>query len=240
MRRRVLGFTYLVLLAIMVMLSAKDYYLAPIYPLLFAAGGAFWSGIFARNRLRWTDAMRSRSHHRRLIALAPLALPILSPENLIRYENFIGMRNPRNQTGQEGPLPEHFGDEFGWRRDDSRSRAASTMLCLRTSGARRPFLRKITGRRARSIFLARRWDFQTRSADIRTIWLWGPRGYTGEVIIALQFSRDELTENGMRAVEDGPRVDDPYSMEEEHFRIEVCRGLNPSLTEQWPRLRRWY
>ena len=40
------GFTYLVLLAIMMMLSAKDYYLAPIYPLLFAAGGAFWSEVF--------------------------------------------------------------------------------------------------------------------------------------------------------------------------------------------------
>ena len=71
-------------------------------------------------------------------------------------------------------------------------------------------------------------------------WLWGPREYTGDVIIALQYSRDELIQMGCAAVEDGPMVDNPYSMAEEHFRIRVCRGLHPSLPEQWPMLKRWY
>src|SRR5262249_29468627 len=37
-RLRILGWTYLVLLALMILLKAKNYYLAPIYPMLFAAG----------------------------------------------------------------------------------------------------------------------------------------------------------------------------------------------------------
>ena len=37
-RLRVLGWTYLVLLAIMIALKAKNYYLAPIYPMLLASG----------------------------------------------------------------------------------------------------------------------------------------------------------------------------------------------------------
>jgi hypothetical protein len=35
---RVLGWSYLARLAIMIALKAKNYYLAPIYPVLFAAG----------------------------------------------------------------------------------------------------------------------------------------------------------------------------------------------------------
>ena len=39
---RYLGLSYIVFLALMMALRAKDYYLAPIYPMLFAAGGVFW------------------------------------------------------------------------------------------------------------------------------------------------------------------------------------------------------
>src|SRR6266849_10494038 len=46
-RYRVLGVTYLVFLAIMMALHGKDYYLAPIYPMLFAAGGVFWETFIA-------------------------------------------------------------------------------------------------------------------------------------------------------------------------------------------------
>src|SRR5580700_10936452 len=53
-RYRVLGVTYLAFLAIMMVLHGKDYYLAPIYPMLFAAGGVFWQKLIAaHSRLRW-------------------------------------------------------------------------------------------------------------------------------------------------------------------------------------------
>ena len=78
---RFLGFAYLVFLAVMMALHGKDYYLAPIYPMLFAA---------------------------------PFALPILSPDRFIAYSNFLGIKTPRTETSMSGPLPEHFGDEFGW------------------------------------------------------------------------------------------------------------------------------
>ena len=50
-RFRVLGWACLLLLGVMVVLHAKDYYLAPIYPMLFAAGGAAFEG--------WTSALAS-------------------------------------------------------------------------------------------------------------------------------------------------------------------------------------
>ena len=47
-RFRFLAYTYLVFLAIMMYLKGKDYYLAPIYPMLFAAGSVLWEKSFTR------------------------------------------------------------------------------------------------------------------------------------------------------------------------------------------------
>ncbi|MGC2792215.1 MAG: glycosyltransferase family 39 protein, partial [Candidatus Sulfotelmatobacter sp.] len=46
-RYLVLGATYLAFLAIMMALHGKNYYLAPVYPMLFAAGGVFWQKLIA-------------------------------------------------------------------------------------------------------------------------------------------------------------------------------------------------
>jgi hypothetical protein len=239
LRRRPFGIAYLVLLGIMFMLGAKDYYLAPAYPLLFAAGGAFWSKIFAQNRLLW---MRYAIPFLIIIGgllAAPLALPILSPDHLIRYEEAIGIRNPRNQTGQEGPLPEHFGDEFGWREMTAAVAQVYNSLPPDERGKAAIFTKNY-GEAGAIDFFGPPLGLPNAISGHQNYWLWGPRDYTGDVVIALQFSRGELLKIGCASVEDGPTVDNPYSMEEEHFRIEVCRALHPPLQEQWPKLKRWY
>lgn len=238
-RLRVFGLAYLALLGIMMILGAKDYYLAPIYPLLFAAGGAFWSRYFERKPSAWMKyAIPS------LVVLggmlsAPLALPILSPMGLIRYEKFIGLGNPHSQTGQEGPLPEHFGDEFGWR--EMAAEVALVYDALPPDARRNAAIfTKNYGEAGAIDFFGPPLGLPSAISGHQSYWFWGPRGYNGEIIIALQFSRDELRKMGCASVDDGPMVDNPYSMAEEHFRIEVCRDLHPPLSNQWPSLKRWY
>ena len=46
-RFRALGIAYLITLVLMILLKAKNYYLAPVYPMLFAAGGVFWENLLA-------------------------------------------------------------------------------------------------------------------------------------------------------------------------------------------------
>jgi hypothetical protein len=48
------------------------------------------------------------------LALAPLSLPILSPEAYIRYQRALGFEPPKTENQNTGPLPQHFADEFGW------------------------------------------------------------------------------------------------------------------------------
>ena len=74
-----LGITYLVFLAIMMALHGKDYYLAPIYPMLFAAGGVFWEKfIAAHSRLRWMKVALLLVTILGVIVI-PIILPILPP-----------------------------------------------------------------------------------------------------------------------------------------------------------------
>ena len=44
----------------------------------------------------------------------PLTLPILPVEKIVGYEAALGIRNTRTEVSHSGPLPQHFGDEFGW------------------------------------------------------------------------------------------------------------------------------
>jgi hypothetical protein len=59
-RFRALGIAYLVTLALMIALKAKNYYLAPIYPMLFAVGGVFWKLLYSGFVSENSFAMLSR------------------------------------------------------------------------------------------------------------------------------------------------------------------------------------
>ena len=111
-RYRFLGVTYLLFLAIMMALKGKDYYLAPIYPMLFAAGAVEWEKLSAAHR--WLRLAVPAAVILPGVLALPLTLPILPVEKIVGYEAALGIRNTRTEVSHSGPLPQHFGDEFGW------------------------------------------------------------------------------------------------------------------------------
>jgi len=48
-----------------------------------------------------------------IIAL-PLTVPILPVDKIVPYEEALGIKTTRTEVAHSGPLPQHFGDEFGW------------------------------------------------------------------------------------------------------------------------------
>ncbi len=70
-------------------------------------------------------------------------------------------------------------------------------------------------------------------------WLWGPRDYSGEVVIVVGSSGHDLPEN-FASVERAGRVEHARSMPDEHFDLFVCRGLKAPMAEVWARIRRWH
>jgi len=234
--KRFLGFTYLALLGVMMALHAKDYYVAPIYPMLFAAGGVFWESL-SENRRRWVRVVLPRVIVISALPMIPVVLPILPPEKLIAYQKFIGLAPTRTEVGMNSPLQQYFSDEFGW--PEMVKAVAGVYWSLPPADrARAGIYTQNYGEAGAVDFFGPQFGLPPAISGHQTYFYWGPRQYTGDVLIVLNDSRKSLEEH-CAAVSDGPEVGHPLGMSWEHFRIYVCRGLHPPLNELWPQAKHW-
>ena len=70
-------------------------------------------------------------------------------------------------------------------------------------------------------------------------WYWGPRDFTGEVMVVLGADRREPLDQYYSSVTEADRVEHRYSMASENFTIYICRGLKRPLKEIWPGIKNW-
>jgi MFS family permease len=231
-RYRVLGWTYLFLLIFFIAVGGKSYYLWPVYPMLFAAGGVAieqWTSRGARLlRPIYVTALVLGG-----ALLAPVALPVLSPEGFIRYLQMSHLPIPEVEHQRTGPLRQQvYADMFGW---DEMARETA-----RAYGNLPPEIRAKTAIAASSFgeagaidFFGPKYGLPEAISGHQTYWFWGPREYTGESILLLRDNIDrahELCEN----VDVVGHVQHPYSRGDEHFDIYWCHPLRWKLREIWP------
>jgi hypothetical protein len=69
--------------------------------------------------------------------------------------------------------------------------------------------------------------------------LWGPREYTGEIMILVGSDDIEEAREHFTSVEQAATLNNPYSMPHEQHPILLARGLTTDLRELWPRLKNW-
>src|SRR5437660_5721582 len=112
-RYRVIAFIYLIAFTEFVVMHGKNYYLAPAYPILFAAGGIAFERILAP-RFRWLKPAIAFLVLVSAVVFAPVVLPILSPEKLLAYMRAIHFEVPRAETSHTAALPQLYADQFGW------------------------------------------------------------------------------------------------------------------------------
>ncbi len=93
--------------------SARPYYLAPLYPIGLAAGGAAVECWARRRTLAWLPYAVGALIALGGILAAPLVMPLLPPERLVAYQRALGFEEPRTEF-QSGVLPVHFELQFGW------------------------------------------------------------------------------------------------------------------------------
>ena len=112
---QVIGWIYLVVIGIFLLLHGKSYYALGLYPVLLAFGGVAWERIIATN---WQLYLRSILLLLPLLLMAPtvpLLLPVLSPEATARYcQKFKATGILRWEDGQDHLLPQDYADMLGW------------------------------------------------------------------------------------------------------------------------------
>jgi Dolichyl-phosphate-mannose-protein mannosyltransferase len=237
-RYRPIGIIYLVTLAEFIILHGKSYYLAPAYPMLFAAGGVAVERVFAA-RLQLLKPLLLAAIIVSGALLAPMVLPILPPEKLVAYMRAIHMEPPRTETSHTAELPQVFADQFGW--EQMVGSVAYVYHHLKPEDQKRVAIFCQNYGEAGAIdFFGRKLGLPPAISGHQNYFLWGPRDWNGEVILVLDTNdTDEREQFG--SVEDlGQVASSPWAMPFERGRhIFLCRDLKGSVQELWPRIKNW-
>ena len=233
-----IGIIYVVTLAEFIILHGKSYYLAPAYPMLFAAGGVAIERVFAA-RLTWLKPILLATILMAGALFAPVIVPILPPEKLVAYMRAIHFEPPRTETSHTAILPQVFADQFGW--EQMVGSVAHVYHHLRPEDEKRAAIFCENYGEAGAIgFFGPKVGLPPAISGHQNYFLWGPRDWTGEVILILDTNDDDEREL-FGSVEDlGQVVSSPWAMPFERRRhIYLCRDLKISVRELWPRLKNW-
>jgi len=236
---RVLGWSYLVCYTVFFVLHGKNYYLAPIYPMLLAAGAVTIENAFDRPRLSWMKpaivvVLLAAGAH-----LAPVVVPVLSPDRFIAYMKYLPMKLPVMEHSHErAVLPQWYADQFGWDEIVAETAVAWTRLSPSERGDCGIFAQDY-GQAGAIDFLGRRYGLPPALSGHQTYFLWGPRAYSGNCMIVLDDNKETLEKLWDNVEYVGTSADNPYALERE-VDVFICQGAKfGTLTQLWPTVKRW-
>ncbi len=234
---RLFGWSYLISLAAFIVLKGKNYYLAPIYPVLFAAGAVVIESGVERRQAWLKPAM--------IVVLlaggawfAPLVVPVLSIDHFISYMNYLPFKPPRSEHSHEhAVLPQHYGDQFGWEELAAMTAQAWARVAPEHRGDCAIFGQNY-GQAGAIDFFGPRYGLPMAISGHQTYYLWGPRNYSGNCMIVLDDKKERLTEL-FEQVEYVGTSDNQYALER-NISVYLCRGARfGSLRTLWPQIKKW-
>lgn len=212
--------------------ASRPYYLAPLYPLLFAAGATALSVL-----LRARPARALRGGILAFVALTsipllPLTLPILSVDDYVRYAAAIGFSPRSGERTKIGRLPQHYADRQGWPELAATMAEVYQGLPAAERGEFGIFCANY-GQAGAIQVLGRRLGLPRPISGHNSYWLWGRQGVSGEKLIVYGAGRDELValyDSVQTAAVVECRDCMPYETNRPIF---VCRGLRRSFDDEW-------
>jgi hypothetical protein len=236
-RYRVLGVAFVFVFAALMLLKGKNYYVSPVYPMLFAAGSVAFEGI---TTLRWKPARYAYMATVIIFSLIilPIMVPILPVASYVGYQRFLSYPPPQFEHQPNGVLPQYFADEFGWEEMAQATAAAFNRL---SSGDREKVVifANNYGEASAIDFYGPRLGLPKAVCPHQSYWLWEPQKASGDVFLVLGSDGTGDREH-FATVEAAGRVENAYSRLDEHFTLWLCRGLKFDLRQSWTAMKRWH
>ncbi|MGC1105330.1 MAG: glycosyltransferase family 39 protein [Candidatus Acidiferrales bacterium] len=237
---RVLGVAFLIFFATLLILHGKDYYVAPIYPMLFA-GGAVATEAWLRRR-NWASA-RLWPKFAIVIAvvllggiLVPLFTPMLSPGKYLAYQQALNIRFTKTEIHQAGVLPQFFGDQFGW--PEMVRQVADIYNSLPSDErAQTGIFTGNYGEAGAINLFGPQYGLPRAFSRHQNYWYWGPPPVAYKNLIVLEWSREDVQDNctSWQAFSHYDR----FGMAEENTPIYLCRGAKFDLQKIWWHYHHW-
>jgi dolichyl-phosphate-mannose-protein mannosyltransferase len=234
-RWRVLGLTFIVFFLLMEVAHAKNYYVFPIYPMLFA-GGAVVIERWLATRATWTRAAVVAMIGLATLPAIPLVTWMLPPERLMAYQDAIGVRLSKTEVGHESRLPQSVADQFGW--PEMVREVADIYAALPTDERTQTGIWAGNYGEAGAIDqfgphygLPRAWSRHQNH------WYWGPPPQVFKNLIVIQWSLEDVRDNctSFQAFEHFQ----PFGMAEENTPIYLCRGVTFDIQQIWWHSHHW-
>lgn len=234
---RLVGYLFVTpLVLLLINWHSKAEYLAAAYAVLFAGGGVMFEHWFKRAKLMWLKSAYSALLVTSFLLLLPMALPVLPVDTFIRYANFIGVEPPSAEGKHLAQLPQFYADMFGW---EDKAKAVAAVYDQLTDEDKKKcaVYAENYGRCGAIDFFGRKYGLPRSIGSHNSYWIWGPRDYSGELVIIIGGDYDDL-KSAFGQVEIAGNVFSKYAMPyENHLNIYICRNLNTSLKDLWPKLK---
>ncbi|MBV8434009.1 MAG: glycosyltransferase family 39 protein [Candidatus Eremiobacteraeota bacterium] len=237
---RFLAYTYLILIALMIVSHGKHYYPGDVYPIVIAAGG------IAIERL--TEATRALRIVLVPVLIAagaffmPFSLPVLPETAMLDYTQWvggvlhIGRATMATERHQSAALPTDWADMHGW--PELVASVARVYDSLPPSQrAEAAIVASNYGEAAAIDFFGPAYGLPPAISAHNNYWIWGPRRYSGNVVVDVNgdcgASQHLFASSRLAA-----RFDAPWVISYEHdIPIMVCAGIKVPLATLWPTLK---
>ncbi len=225
---RFLAVTFVMMGVLVFVTHGKAYYYAGAYPTIFALGAAACTMLPSILVGIWAVLAYANA------ALAlPFVLPVLPPERLkFMYDHSAFKMRPMEHAGIGAPIPQQLADQFGWR-DVARS-VEGVYASLSPADRQKAGIFGSNYGEAAAVDVYGH-DLPPALSGNNNYYLWGPRGYDGSVVIAINVDPAQWATFCDSARVVAHTGNSPYAMPYEVNRpIVLCRGMHPPLPQQWP------
>ncbi len=232
---RFVALAYLLFLAMMMLMHAKDYYVSPIYPVLIAAGAVAFGELTRRS---WPLIACAVNFLGVLcFATGPVVLTILPPDRYAAYTALFAPNNARSEKFTS-PLPQILSDRFGWPEMVEGFAARYNALP--------PDIRPRTaifcgnyGEASAVNILGPKYGLPTAISGHQNYFYWGWNNYTGESVLTLGNDPKDYADTYAEVIDLGP-FDAPWIMDHEHHHYFWLRHRKRPYSQDWPQFKYWY
>jgi len=235
---RPLGWAFLVTLAALILTHGKDYYLAPAFATLFAAGAVALEG-FAVKGARWFLRPALVALQAASLVVLPLLVPILPVDVFLDYQQRLGFTPPATEKAHaRAELPHVFAWQFGW---DEMVAAVSQAYWSLTpeERARAAVIGNDYGEAGAVDLLGPRYGLPIKAIGThQSYWLWGPGDTSKDVFIVLG-DRPEGLRRWCADVQVAAELSHPFTAVWENRPVLVCRQPRIPLAQVWPKAKNW-
>jgi dolichyl-phosphate-mannose-protein mannosyltransferase len=247
---RVFGWTFVFTITFFLLAHGKDYYTAPVYPLALAAGAVATERFLLRRASRETDTATAAAPSFAVqlgvfaylfVAVAlllPVVLPVLPIGSYLSYQDHLPFAVPKSEHNQDtATLPQHYSDEFGWQ--EMVAKVADVYHSLPPEEQTKTAIFTTNYGEAAAIdFFGPQYGLPKAICTHQNYFLWGPRQYTGEIVIRVGLKPEDAVE-GYEDVKIAATLNNPYTMPHEKNPILLCRHRKANFQTDWPNMKNW-